>query len=298
MNPRIKQSLYAAVLTPRDRRGGIDEAAFRGILEFLLNKRISGFVLNGATGEYSVAAVDEVERLLFICRDTAAGRAEFLCGVGSAAFANSAALADIASDCGAAGLLLPMPHFFPYSQDDLKSYSIELAGRARLPVLLYNLPRFTTPLEPATVTALIAEVPNIVGIKDSSGSFDIFCALYRRNALRFVGDDAILVRVLDNGLCEGVISGVAGVLPELTRFLACKRSSPDYGDAARMLDELVAQLSVFPTPWGLKLIAECRGIAPASYLQPVSEQRQQQMCAFRDWFGAWWPAVEELVGAA
>ena len=160
---------------------------------------------------------------------------------------------------GARALLLPMPHFFPYSQDDLYAFCAAAAGRLDAPMLLYNLPRFTTPLELETVRCLIDAVPNIIGIKDSSGSLAILGGL-NSGACRIVGDDSVLVAALDAGLCDGVVSGVAGVLPELTTFLFDRRDSPAYPRAVELLTELIRHLSAFPVPWGLKLIAECRGI--------------------------------------
>jgi 4-hydroxy-tetrahydrodipicolinate synthase len=290
------QNLYAAVLIPRDAEGAVDERAFRHELEFLLAKEIRGIVLNGATGEYCAATAEEVARLLAICHETLDGRGEFLCSIGAASFAAGRALADLACGHGARALLLPMPHFFPYAQDDLRSYCAAMAASAAAPVLLYNLPRFTTPLEPATVVDLIATEPDIIGIKDSSGNLDIFRALEGSRAHRFVGDDSVLVEALRQGVCEGGVSGVAGVLPELIRFLVFARDAENYPAAARLLEELIAQLSVFPTPWGLKLIAECRGIGPAHFLQPLSPRRERQACEFRAWFTPWWAAAERVLG--
>lgn len=292
------QHLYAAVLVPRGAGGEVDEDGFRNELEFLLARKITGIVLNGATGEYCAAQFGEVARLLAVCRETLRGRAEFLCCIGAASFAGGRALADAAAEYGAAALLLPMPHFFPYSQDDLRSYCSAMAESAAVPILLYNLPRFTTPLDAATVVDLTGTVRNIVGIKDSSGALDIFRALDGTGTHRFVGDDGVLVEALGAGLCEGAISGVAGVLPELTRFLCGAREGGRYGAAAALLDELIEHLSVFPTPWGLKLIAECRGLAPAHFLQPLSPLREQQACEFRSWFTPWWTSAARVVEEA
>src|SRR5262249_23490695 len=156
----------------------------------------------------------------------------------------------IALAAGARALLLPMPHFFPYAQDDLIAYCKTVAGEFDAPILLYNLPRFTTPLEKDTVLELIDRVPNIVGLKDSSGSLDTLAALLPGKACRIVGDDRVMVEALDKRVCDGVISGVAGVLPELMRALYFNRGSADYEKLSRRLDELIERLSVFPTPWG------------------------------------------------
>ena len=101
---------------------------------------------------------------------------------------------------------------------------------------------------------------------------------------------------MDACLCDGVVSGVAGVLPELITFLYDRRDSPAYPRAVQLLTELIRHLSVFPVPWGLKLIAECRGITAAWFSQPLSATRCAQASEFREWFPAWWSRCEKAVG--
>ena len=173
------QGVYAAVLVPRFPDGKLDAGGFRAILEFLRARRLTKVVVNGATGEYCLTAPAELAQMLTICRDTLPG-GEILCSIGAAGLAGCLELGQIAIEQGARALLLPMPHFFPYAQDDLRTFCTAVAARLDAPVLLYNLPRFTTPLELETVRALIDAVPNIIGIKDSSGSLTILGGLPAR----------------------------------------------------------------------------------------------------------------------
>ena len=293
-NPDIN-GLWAALLIPRKDDGSPDEQSLRENIEFLLREGISKVVLNGATGEYCLTTPNELERLLAVCREALEGRGEFLCGIGAAGARGSIGLGRMALDGGARALLLPMPHFFPYSQEDLIAFCRTIARELAGPILLYNLPKFTTPIQTETVQFLVDEVPNIIGLKDSSGTLDLLRALSSSGAARIVGDDSVLVAAMDEGVCDGVISGVAGVLPELTRFLFFERQSACYRESTRQLADLISQLSVFPTPWGLKLIAECRGMNSASFAQPQSEARVQQFCRFKSWFGSWWPVTQEIL---
>ena len=100
--------------------------------------------------------------------------------------------------------------------------------------------------------------------------------------------DSALVGALDAGVCDAVVSGVAGVLPELTTLLFHQRNSATYPAAVELLTDLIGHLSAFPVPWGLKLIAECRGITPAWFSQPLSAARTTQAKQFREWFPARW----------
>ncbi len=255
---KLVHGVSAAVLTPRLADGSIDTPSLRKLLEFLSSKGISSFALNGATGEFCITTPEQLRTLLNSAKEVAGDAAEFLCGVGAADTQGSIEFAQIAQDAGVKALLLPMPYFFPYQQGDLEQFSRICGGGRSLPVLLYNLPQFTSGLLKETVHTLIAEVPNIVGIKDSSGSLEIFDPSHgaEADACRIVGDDAALSAALRAEVCDGVISGVACVAPEL--ILACMKS--EAGAAELALDELIAQLRDFPTPWGLKLSAQARSI--------------------------------------
>jgi 4-hydroxy-tetrahydrodipicolinate synthase len=199
-------------------------------------------------------------------------------------------------------VLLPTPSFFPYAQDDVLAFCTAVEAGLSIPIILYNLPQFTTGFEILAVRALAVR-SGIIGIKDSSGLLDI-CRSLSGNSNRFqrlVGNDMVIVQALDEGICDGVISGVAGVLPELISFLV-RRHTPEhsarYRRANRLLEELLEKLSAFPTPWAIKWIAECRGFGAASFLQPLSEQRRHEAKRFQEWFAAWWDGVARFLESA
>jgi len=284
---KLVRGVYAAAATLRQEDGALDETAFRGQLEFLMERGIQGFAINGATGEYCLTTPAELERMVFIAAETTAGHAAFVCGVGSAGVRGCLANARIAADGGAAGILLPAPHFFPYQQDDVEVFCRQVAEQTPLPVLLYNLPQFTSGFQPETVTRLIAECPAIVGIKDSSGSLATLRALSvpGAEACRIVGNDNALVEALRERVCDAVISGVACVLPEV--LLEVWERGPGFDEACRLLGEFIQATADFPVPWALKWIGESRGIAAARFAQPLSERRERQGRELQSWFEGW-----------
>jgi 4-hydroxy-tetrahydrodipicolinate synthase len=289
----ILQGVYAAVLIPRLPDGQLNENGFRAILEFLRGQGLTKIVVNGATGEYCLTTAPELARMLAICRETMPD-GEMLCSIGAAGINGCLELGRVAIDAGVRALLLPMPYFFPYAQDDLHAFCTMVAAQLDAPILLYNLPRFTTKIDLETVRRLIDSTPNIVGIKDSSGSLAILAGL-NSGACRIVGDDSALVAALDAALCDAVVSGVAGVLPELITLLFHQRNAEIYPQAVELLNGLIGRLSAFPVPWGLKLIAECRGITPAWFSQPLSAARAAQAEQFRQWFPVWWAHLQDAV---
>jgi 4-hydroxy-tetrahydrodipicolinate synthase len=267
----------------------LNEKSLRGSIAFLLDRGIRRFALNGATAEYCTVTPAELSRILAIAREMLPSDAKFICGIGSASLHGCEASGAAAIEAGAAALLLPMPHFFPYQQEDLIEFCRTAAAHLPAPILLYNLPQFTTGLEPPTVLRLLQQCPNIIGIKDSSGKLDILQELDPSHC-RMVGNDSVLASALRDRVCDGVISGVACVLPELLLSLYAERSStqsPTFLRAEEALKEFIGKISGFPVPWGLKWIAEARGIAPASFSQPVSEARLTQARELQSWFHQW-----------
>lgn len=290
--------VWAALLTPRTAAGSADQQAFARHIEFLCGRGVTRVVVNGATGEYCRTTLEQLKALLEVLR---ASGVTFLCGIGSADLDSSVAMGQAAFRAGARAVLLPAPYFFPYSQQDLSCYFRTVAEAVGGPVLLYNLPRFTTPIEPRTALEVIRTGPPVVGIKDSSGSLDILRLLTAEGpaeACRIVGDDHVLTAALREGVCDGVISGVASVLPELITFLfehASESGRQEYLDRESQLEEFIAWLSRFPVPWGLKWAAEWRGLAPTRFPLPLTEERRKCAEAFREWFCARMSRDRDLV---
>ena len=202
-------------------------------------------------------------------------------------------LGETALEAGSRALLLPMPMFFRYEQEDLEAYCAHVSGALRAPCLLYNLPDFTNGLASATVLNLLQEAEFIVGIKDSSGSVENLAAFAQaRNGQPWtllVGDDRALFKGLQAGW-DGGISGVAGFCPEL--LVAIYRSFVEgrRDEAARLqrlLDELISQLGPFPTPWGIRIGLAARGIDTGPLPLPVTPLRRRQIAAFREWLPEW-----------
>lgn len=296
MPEKLIGGVYAAVGTPRDAKGALDEPALCRSLEYLMRKGIRGFAINGATGEYCLTSREELGRIAAVALEVTLGKAKVICGIGSAGIRGCLANAETALEAGIEALLLPMPHFFPYAQPDLEAFCLEAAARIDAPLLLYNLP-FSSPLEPATVETLLVDRPNIAGIKDSSGSLNILRALTltRPGACRIVGSDGVLQSALKEACCDGVISGVASVLPELILSLyAATPGSGSFADSGSALDEYIEAISPFPVPWGLKFTGEFLGIGPASFSQPLSAKRRAQAETLKKWLLTRREAVEKV----
>ena len=285
--------LYAATITPRHPSNEIDVPGLMRVFGFLQSKAITSFAINGATGEFCLTLPSHLRTILEAAIEVGIDCRRILCGVGSPGAALSVEMAGIAEEFGVQGLLLPMPSFFPYQQDDLYLFARTVAASTSLPVLLYNLPQFASGLNAETVGSLIMEVENIVGIKDSSGSLDILRYLQDNDiqAIKMVGNDNVLAEALEEGVCDGVVSGVACALPEIVACLVYesdKRSSK-FADSAELLRQFIQQLDEFPTPWGLKFALQARKVLDPAFAQPVTPRRIMQSQEFSVWLASWLP---------
>jgi 4-hydroxy-tetrahydrodipicolinate synthase len=290
MRHSLLHGVSAAVLTPRTDLHSLAEEQFRKSLDFLLARGIRSFALNGATGEFCLTTPAQLERILANTAAITDSNGQFVVGIGAPEYTTSIELGRMAADAGAKAVMLPMPYFFPYEQADLRAFVTGVADALSIPVLLYNLPQFTSGLAPQTSLALIREHENIAGIKDSSGSLDTLRLLTAEgvDCCRIVGSDSALGRALEEGVCDGVVSGVACVLPELIERVfeagISAPSSADFRAANGQLEAFIEEINPLPVPWGLKVIAEERQLGPARFATPVAPERQQQMEHLRAWY--------------
>jgi 4-hydroxy-tetrahydrodipicolinate synthase len=186
-----------------------------------------------------------------------------------------------------------MPMFFRYGQPDLAAFAATVSREVAGPCLLYDLPDFTNGLLPATVLDLLRTERFIVGIKDSSGCEDHLGEFAGARGAQpwtlLVGDDRLFARGLRAGW-NGGVSGMAGFCPEVLVGLHKSVREGRDDEIARfqdLLDELIRRISVFPTPWGIRIGLAARGIDTGPLPLPLTPQRCAQVEAFRRWLPGW-----------
>ena len=299
MQPSFHGAL-AALLTPRKSDGTIDLAGFERNINFVLERGASGVVIAGGTGEYAAFSVAERKDLFARAADASRGRGALIASAGAMRLDESADLGAHALALGADAILLPPPHFYHYRQADLEAFYRAAAERISGPVLVYNLAGFCSPIEPGTTVRLIESVPNIVGVKDSSGSLDTLEMLSARKdltACRILGHDKVLAEALRRGLLDAVISGPSSVTPEIVVKLL---ETSQNGDVARfekiadLFDEFIPWLDFAPFPAALKVIARARGLFDAASPFPPSEKQVQGARELEAWFEDWLGRFSEL----
>lgn len=291
--PSALSGIFVALPTPYRPDGTPDVERLHGILDFHLGRNVSGFCLGGVTGEYATSSVEERLALFQNVRRYLDGRAALIVGVGGEHCGQVRRLAHHAAEGGAIAALLPPPSFFQHDSGDLLEFLQNVAAELPLPVLFYNIPQFTNKLNLNDVLHLIDSVPNVVGLKDSSGLAANIPLLNKAKADKpmafFIGSDDLLLKALESG-ADGAISGLAAVCPELILTLYTSFRSGQEEKAMNLqllVDELIAHIAGFPPPWAIKLALQARGLELGSPSWPLGDHLRLRAQEFQAWFQEW-----------
>ena len=220
MNTDFIKGVVVPMITPIDKDELIDEAAIRSQVDYVIDGGVSGILLFGSNGEFYVVEEDEMERGLKIVVDQAAGRVPVYFGIGAISTKKCVRLAKMAVANGAASVSVLQPMFLKPTETELFTHFKAIADAIpETPVLLYNNPgRAGYTLSANLVERLAHEVPNIVGMKDTSGDITQTSEFIRRNRdvdfKVFGGKDTLLYA----SMCHGAVGGVctaANFMPEL-----------------------------------------------------------------------------------
>lgn len=294
------EGVIAASVTPRR----IDSyeanlAAFLETIDFLGSFPLDGIVVLGTTGEMLHFDVPERVKILEFARKRTA--VPILAGVTHSTLEGTVELAQHAVQIGCAGLAIMPPYYFRYGQEEIKTFYREVARRVgvTVPILLYNIPAFTNPLELDTVWQLVEEGA-VAGIKDSSGNRDRLAWLLAKREERSFhvmnGDDRILAEAFRHP-AVGCISGIACAVPELFVALLRASRSDDSALAGRLdafIHEFCDWFDEFPNAVAVKEAVALRKRLEVPPAIPLSFERQQKLAEFRVWFENWLPAVQEV----
>ncbi|WP_372694783.1 4-hydroxy-tetrahydrodipicolinate synthase [Immundisolibacter sp.] len=205
-----------ALVTPMTASGAVDYAALARLVEFHVEAGTHGIVAVGTTGESPTLGMDEHIGVIAEVVRRVDGRVPVIGGTGANATAEAIELTQAAADAGVDACLLVTPYYNKPTQEGLYRHFLAVAQAVTIPQILYNVPgRTACDLRTQTVLRL-AEVPNIVGLKDATGSLERGAELLAAcpdDFWLFSGDDAIAAELMLQGY-RGVISVTANVAPQ------------------------------------------------------------------------------------
>jgi 4-hydroxy-tetrahydrodipicolinate synthase len=213
----VPKGIIPAMVTPLTADDRINEKSLRRLTNYLIEGGVHGLFAVGSQGEFWALDSDEKQRVIEVVVDEARGRVPVYAGTGATTTRDATKLARIAEKAGAAALSVITPYFITPNQKELIDYYTAIAEATSLPVLLYNNPDRTRVNISVDTVVKLAEIENIVGMKDSSGDLQLTAEYIRATGDDFhvlMGRDTLIYGALCYG-AKGSIAASANVKPEV-----------------------------------------------------------------------------------
>ena len=273
-----------ALITPFT-NGKLDEAAFQKFVEWQIEQGSHGVVPCGTTGESPTLNHEEDMRVTALCVDIAKGRVPVIAGTGSNATDEAIMLTRAAKEIGADAALVVTPYYNKPTQGGLYAHYKAIHDAVDIPIVIYNIPGRCIVDMTVETMARLAELPNIVGVKDATA--DLQRPAKTRQAIgadfsQLSGEDATVVPFLAQG-GHGCISVTSNVAPRLCADLHEAWQARDMSEVERINERLMPlheALFVESSPAPVKFAASELGLCENRLrlpLVPVSAQTEQRV---------------------
>ena len=279
-------SVCVAMVTPFDSDGELDVVAGRDLAAHLVEQGIDALVLAGTTGESPTTTDEEKVALLKAVREEVGDKARIIAGAGSNDTRHAVAMAKLAAEAGADGLLVVTPYYSKPSQAGVEAHFRAVAEATDLPVCLYDIPgRSGIPIDSGTIRKL-AEVDTIQAVKDAKGDFLEASTLIQETGLAwYSGDDPLNLPWLAVG-ATGMISVVGHAAPKALRELVTAYETGDLARAreinANTLNVLARQQGALGGVTFAKAALRLQGIEVGDPRLPVAAATDEQVERLRE----------------
>jgi 4-hydroxy-tetrahydrodipicolinate synthase len=212
------EGIMPALVTPfTDDGRNIDEERLRVLVNHCIELGVHGVVPCGTTGEFVNLTADEKKRVIKIVIDEVNGKVPVVAGAGASGTSEAVELTRYAKDAGASAALIVTPYYLKPADRGIYEHYDTIASQVDLPVILYNIPQCTGLPLPWQMVEDLAQIPNIVAVKDSSGQLSFILAVLEkvRDKINVLcGHDEVVVAALAAG-CSGAILASANVIPDI-----------------------------------------------------------------------------------
>jgi 4-hydroxy-tetrahydrodipicolinate synthase len=267
-------AILTAMVTPFDARGRIDEEAAVRLMNHLVDHGSDGLVICGTTGEAATLSDDEMLAIIGLAASEMRGRATIVAGVGSNDTRHAVSLTERASALGVDALLSVNPYYNRPNRRGIIAHYQEVVRATDLPILLYNIPQRTASDLPNDLLAELAQLDNIVGVKQANPA-----NLAPIDGLMiYAGNDDLLADVLDLGEPGGILTSSHVFGDELRRMVdePDQRHEIDAG-----LQDVYRDLAVAPLACSLKAALGLIGIPVGKPRLPYVELDEKELDTVR-----------------
>ena len=287
----MKQTIFTgagvALVTPFHADGSVNYERFGALIDWQIEQGTDALIIAGTTGESSTLSEEEHVEVLRFAVAHVAHRVPVIAGTGSNSTATAVMLSKEAEACGADGLLLVTPYYNKTTQNGLYMHYKTIAEAVKLPIILYNVPSRTGMTIEVETAARLAEIDNIVAMKDAVGNISYTAKLIERcgdTLTVYSGNDDMIVPMMSLG-AKGVISVLSNVMPRETHELTAAALNGDYKTAAEMqlkYLKLVNALFIETNPIPVKEAMNRMGLEVGACrlpLYPMAEQNAAVLAA-------------------
>jgi 4-hydroxy-tetrahydrodipicolinate synthase len=280
-----------AIVTPMQEDGSLDWASFSALIDFHIAEGTDGIVVVGTTGESPTVDVEEHEKLIQVAVEHAAKRIPIIAGTGANSTKEAIELASFSRRAGADASLTVVPYYNKPTQEGLYQHFKTIAEAVDMPHILYNVPGRTGADMLNDTVLRLAQIPNIVGIKDATGDIERGSDLLHRAPKDFAiysGDDASTLALMLLG-AHGTISVTANVAPKLMHDMYVAAQQGDVAKARSINFQLLGlhrhlfiEANPIPVKWAVARMGKMKNslrlpLTPLSpEAQPVLEAAMHQ----------------------
>ncbi len=280
------EGVFTAIVTPFTGDGKIDEEALRKLVDFQIEKGISGIVPVGTTGESPTLSHEEHHRVIEIVIDQVNGRVPVIAGTGSNCTEEAIKMTEKAKEAGATASLQVAPYYNKPTQEGFYRHFTAIADAVDIPIIVYNIPgRSGKNIENSTMLEL-AKHKNIVGVKEASGNINQMMDLILNKPDSFVvlsGDDNLTLPLMALG-GKGVISVASNIVPDRMAEFVGAALRGEWEKARKLHYELLPlfrAIFIETNPIPIKAALAMKGMIRETYRLPMCEMSEEHKKALR-----------------
>jgi len=293
MNKKPFQGTGTALVTPFKRDGSVDEQALRRLVDFQIDEGIDMLLPCGTTGEGATLDSAETERVMSIVIEQSRRRVPVIVGAGSNSTAKAVQGTRSAKKLGADGVLSVGPYYNKPTQQGFYEHFKAIAESEDIPIIVYNVPGRTGSNIEAKTMLRLAEVPNIVAVKEASGNLGQIMDIIRDRPAEFrvlSGDDAIALAIVAMG-GDGLISVVSNEAPRMMREIIDAGLTGNLDRARELHYKLLPLMNVNfveSNPIPVKAALAMMGLIEENYrlpLVPITATNREKLMKIVDGLG-------------
>lgn len=279
--------VLTAMVTPFDNNGNIDFEKTTILVNHLIKNGTDALVVAGTTGESPTLSTEEKLALFSHIVEVSAGRIPVIAGTGSNSTRASIELTKRAEEIGVDAIMLVAPYYNKPTQEGMYQHFKAIAAETSLPVMLYNVPGRTVANMSVDITVRLAEIDNIVAMKEASGNLDAMTEIIANTPddfLLYSGDDGLTLPVLSIG-GMGVVSVASHVIGNEMQEMIQAFEDGEHAKAAKLHQRLLPIMKGMfsaPSPTPVKTALQLKGIDVGGVrlpMVPLSQEERETLTA-------------------